>query len=52
MDKIRIVTDSTADLPEEIINKYKIKVIPLSFIIDGKVYMIWWISVARNTIAN
>ena len=38
MDKIRIVTDSTADLPEEIINKYKIKVIPLSFIIDGKVY--------------
>ena len=38
MDKIRIVTDSTADLPEEIVNKYKIKVIPLSFIIDGKVY--------------
>lgn len=38
MEKVRIVTDSTADLPEEIIEKYHIKVIPLSLIIDGKVY--------------
>ncbi len=38
MSKIRILTDSTADLPQEIIDKYQIKVIPLSFIIEGKVY--------------
>lgn len=38
MEKVRIVTDSTADLPEEIIEKYHIKVIPLSIIIDGQVY--------------
>ena len=38
MSKIRILTDSTADLPQEIIDKYKIKVIPLSFVIEGKVY--------------
>lgn len=29
MDKIKIVTDSTADLPPEIIKKYDIKVLPL-----------------------
>lgn len=38
MPKIRIVTDSTADLPQEIIERYQITVIPLTVIIDGQGY--------------
>lgn len=34
-----IVTDSTSDLPEEIISNLGIKVIPLSFEIEGKSYL-------------
>lgn len=34
-----IVTDSTSDLPEEIINTLGIKVIPLTFEIEGKSYL-------------
>lgn len=34
-----IVTDSTSDLPEELIENLGIKVIPLSFEIDGKTYL-------------
>lgn len=37
-EKIAVVTDSTAYLPTETVNKYNIHVIPLSVIIDGEVY--------------
>jgi DegV family protein with EDD domain len=33
--KIGIVTDSTADLPQELVGEYNIEVIPLQVIIDG-----------------
>ncbi|KUK83693.1 MAG: DegV family protein [Pelotomaculum thermopropionicum] len=36
MNRIRIVTDSTADLPKEFITKYKITVIPLKIIFGEK----------------
>jgi DegV family protein with EDD domain len=36
--KIAIVTDSTADLPADIVNEYQISVIPAILIIDGKSY--------------
>ncbi|MBD1381594.1 DegV family protein [Metabacillus arenae] len=39
MDKIKIVTDSTADLPIEIIEKYDIEVVPLSIVIEGETYL-------------
>lgn len=35
---LQIVTDSSCDLPEDLINKYKIRVVPLSVIIDNKAY--------------
>lgn len=35
---LQIVTDSSCDLPAELINKYKIRVVPLSVIINNKVY--------------
>jgi fatty acid-binding protein DegV len=35
---IQIITDSAADLPPEIINKYSIHVVPLTVNIDGKEY--------------
>ncbi|MGN7408556.1 MULTISPECIES: DegV family protein [unclassified Sporosarcina] len=38
MSKIKIVTDSTADLSEEEIKKYGIQVVPLSIHIDGDIY--------------
>ena len=34
--KIKIITDSTCDLPDHIIDKYDIEMIPLVFTIDGK----------------
>lgn len=34
-----IITDSTADLPEEIINKFNIIIIPMQYIINNKVYL-------------
>lgn len=37
-EKIAVVTDSTAYLPAETLEKYNIHVIPLSVIIDGEVY--------------
>lgn len=37
-EKIAVVTDSTAYLPAETVEKYNIHVIPLSVIIDGEVY--------------
>lgn len=39
MAKIRIVTDSTADLPQEIAEQYQITVIPLTVFINGKGYL-------------
>lgn len=39
MNKVAIVTDSTAYLPVEIIEEYQIQVIPLSVIWDGNSYL-------------
>lgn len=39
MQKIKIVTDSTADLSQEVIEKYDIHVIPLSISVNGKTYL-------------
>ncbi|KIL44128.1 DegV family protein [Jeotgalibacillus soli] len=39
MTKIRIVTDSTVDLSEEIVHKYGIKIVPLTLSIDGKSFI-------------
>ncbi len=36
MNHVRIVTDSTADLPKELIAKYEITVVPLKVIFNGK----------------
>jgi len=38
MDKIKIITDSTADLPDYLIEKHDIEVLPLTVNIDGKSY--------------
>lgn len=38
MSKVRIVTDSTADLPAEILEEYQIEVVPLNIHIDDEVY--------------
>lgn len=35
---IRIITDSSSDLPKEVIEQYNIKVVPLRILIDGKSY--------------
>ncbi|WP_026583594.1 DegV family protein [Bacillus sp. J33] len=39
MSKIKIVTDSTADLSSEIIDKYAIEVVPLTIHIEGNTYL-------------
>lgn len=39
MQKIKIVTDSTADLSQEVIEKYDIHVIPLSISVNGNTYL-------------
>ncbi|NYA59535.1 DegV family protein, partial [Lactobacillus salivarius] len=36
--KIAVVTDSTAYLEPEVAEQYGIKVVPIPFIIDNKVY--------------
>lgn len=36
---IRLVTDSSADLPKELLDKYNISVVPLTINIDGKEYL-------------
>ena len=38
MQKLAIVTDSTACLPQELVEKYDVLVVPLSLIIEGQVY--------------
>ena len=38
MSNIRIVTDSTADLTPELVERYGIKVVPLEVLVEGKVY--------------
>ncbi|MFD6510166.1 MULTISPECIES: DegV family protein [unclassified Bacillus (in: firmicutes)] len=39
MQKIKIVTDSTADLTQEVIEKYDIHVLPLSISVNGQTYL-------------
>ncbi|MDQ0167729.1 DegV family protein [Bacillus horti] len=39
MAKIKIVTDSTVDMTEEMLRKYDIEVVPLSITIDGQTYL-------------
>ena len=39
MTPIRIITESTADLPKDLAAQYQIKVIPMSVEIDGKTYI-------------
>lgn len=39
MQKIKIVTDSTADLSQEVIEKYNIHVLPLSISVNGQTYL-------------
>lgn len=36
MNRVRIVTDSTADLPKELVAKYEITVVPLKVIFNGE----------------
>jgi DegV family protein with EDD domain len=36
---IQLVTDSSADLPQELLKKYNISVVPLTITIDGKQYL-------------
>ncbi len=38
MEKIAIITDSTSDLTQDIIDKYDIKVLPLQIIYQNKIY--------------
>ena len=38
MSNIRIVTDSTADLAPELVERYGIKVVPLEVLVNGKTY--------------
>ncbi len=38
MKKIRIFADSTCDLSDELLDKYQIKIIPLSIVLDDKSY--------------
>ncbi|MEW9501830.1 DegV family protein [Jeotgalibacillus marinus] len=39
MAKIKIVTDSTVDLAEDIVRKYDITIVPLTLSIDGEVFI-------------
>ncbi|MDG5470572.1 DegV family protein [Jeotgalibacillus sp. ET6] len=39
MNKVKIVTDSTVDLKEEIVEKYNITIVPLTLSIDGRSYV-------------
>ena len=39
MSSIKIVTDSTCDLPQEIISEYDIRVIPCYINMDGESYL-------------
>jgi len=36
---VKIITDSSADLPKEFIDKYNISVVPLTITLDGKEYL-------------
>jgi DegV family protein with EDD domain len=39
MSKVSIITDSTSDIPEELVKKLDIKVIPLSVIFDKEIFL-------------
>ncbi|MFC1952434.1 DegV family protein [Chloroflexota bacterium] len=41
MQKVAIVTDSIACLPQEIVAQYGIRIVPLNFYSEGKVYKEW-----------
>lgn len=41
MPQIAIVTDSVACLPRELIEQYGIEIIPLTILIDGRIYRDW-----------
>ena len=49
MSNIRIVTDSTADLAPELVERYGIKVVPLEVLVNGKVYLFMASSMATAT---
>lgn len=38
VSKVRVVTDSTADLPRELVEQLQISVVPLNVVIDGQTY--------------
>ncbi|GAH91847.1 unnamed protein product [marine sediment metagenome] len=38
MNRVAVVTDSVASLPQEVIDKYNIHIIPVRLTIEGKVY--------------
>lgn len=37
--KVQLVTDSSSDIPKNLVEKYQIEVVPLSIIIDDEVYL-------------
>lgn len=39
LTKVKIVTDSTGDLSQDIIDQYEINVVPLTIVIDGESYL-------------
>ena len=38
MGRVAVVTDSVSCLPREVVERYRIRVVPISVVIDGKVY--------------
>ena len=38
MSRIKVVTDSTADLPDDLLNDLDIEVLPVEIVLDGKTY--------------
>lgn len=41
LDKVGVIADSIACLPEELVAKYGIKIVPYSFYFEGKAYRDW-----------
>lgn len=38
MKKVAVMTDTTSQMPQEMADKYDIKIVPVSIVIDGKLY--------------
>lgn len=51
MEKIKFITDSASDIPEEEARAYGIEVLPIPIAIDGKDYHERWISPIGNFIS-